>query len=50
MRVLGGGCVHAIGQQMGLPARATFGRVAAVSPMLVDQLTPKGQINNQARC
>ena len=47
VQALGHGNVQSMGQQVGLPAQATSGGLAALLPMLVDQLTPKGQVDDQ---
>src|SRR5262249_42878171 len=39
-QVLGQGEVESMGQQSGLPPKATAGGLAALIPVLIDQLTP----------
>ena len=46
-QVLGHGKVQSMGQQTGLPAQAASGGLAALLPVLIDQLTPKGQIDDK---
>jgi len=46
-KVLGQSNVQAMGQRAGLPPQATAGGLAALLPAIIDQLTPKGQIDDQ---
>jgi uncharacterized protein YidB (DUF937 family) len=47
-KVLGQSDVQSLGQRVGLPAQATAGGLAALLPILIDQLTPKGQVDDHA--
>jgi uncharacterized protein YidB (DUF937 family) len=46
-KVLGQSNVQSMGQRTGLPAQATAGGLAALLPAIIDQLTPKGQVDDQ---
>jgi len=46
-KVLGQSNIQSMGQRVGLPAQTTVGGLAALLPVLIDQLTPKGQVDNQ---
>ena len=46
-KVLGQSNVQAMGQRAGLPPQATAGGLAALLPAIIDQLTPKGQVDSQ---
>jgi len=46
-QALGAQNVESIGRQAGLPAQATSGGLAALLPVLIDQLTPKGHVDDQ---
>ena len=43
-QVLGQGNVQALAQKLGLPQESTSAGLAALLPVLVDQLTPTGQV------
>jgi uncharacterized protein YidB (DUF937 family) len=47
LQVLGQGHVQSIEQRTGLSAQAASGGLAALLPMLVDQLTPQGHVEDQ---
>jgi uncharacterized protein YidB (DUF937 family) len=46
-RVLGHGNVQSMEQKAGLPAQSASGGLAALLPVLIDQLTPKGQVDDR---
>jgi uncharacterized protein YidB (DUF937 family) len=45
--VLGHGQVQGMSQKLGLPPGAVAGALAAILPMVIDQLTPKGHVEQQ---
>jgi len=46
-QILGQGNVESMGRGSGLSSDATAGGLAALLPVLIDQLTPKGQVDEQ---
>ena len=46
-RVLGQGNMQSMEQKAGLPAQSVSGGLAALLPVLIDQLTPKGQVDDK---
>lgn len=46
-QILGQGNVESIGRGSGLPTNAAAGGLAALLPVLIDQLTPKGQVDDR---
>ena len=47
IKVLGHGNVQSMGQGTGLNPQTASGGLAALLPVLIDQLTPKGQVDDQ---
>lgn len=47
MQVLDQGNVQALGQKLGISQESASAGLAALLPVLVDQLTPKGQVERE---